>query len=238
MDVARWAIPGATLPTKVWSLGGRYLPDGPDQGQTPNMLLSVYEFGDTLLVFETRGLVAQPGAPPFKVANEFFTTEGVIRDDVWMEGDKRIAEFRFYPRQGGPPERIEGDDAPVTPGGPFGAFVTAVRSDDTTKNNCDAEVGHYSAALCHLGNISYRLGQPTAFGDLPAHLGDNAQVRQAFAAICENLQTVNIPLADKTYQLGPVLEFDPATERFPHNDDANQLLTRSYRAPFVVPEQV
>ena len=24
MDVARWAIPGATLPTKVWSLGGRF----------------------------------------------------------------------------------------------------------------------------------------------------------------------------------------------------------------------
>ena len=46
MDVARWAIKGATLPTKVWSLGGRFLPDGPDQGQTPNMQMSVMEFGD------------------------------------------------------------------------------------------------------------------------------------------------------------------------------------------------
>src|SRR5712692_12107944 len=33
IDVARWAIKGATLPTKVWSLGGRLAYQ--DQGQTP-----------------------------------------------------------------------------------------------------------------------------------------------------------------------------------------------------------
>ncbi|MFV2068101.1 MAG: Gfo/Idh/MocA family protein, partial [Pirellulales bacterium] len=44
MDVARWGIEGATLPQRVWSMGGRYVPDGKngkDQGQTPNMQLSV-----------------------------------------------------------------------------------------------------------------------------------------------------------------------------------------------------
>ena len=91
MDVARWGIQGATLPNRVWSLGGRYIPGGKDQGETPNMQLSVYEYGDVLLVFETRGLVAKDGAPPFKVANEFYTTEGVIRD------------WKFYPNGGGDP---------------------------------------------------------------------------------------------------------------------------------------
>ncbi len=95
MDVARWGIKDATLPTEVWSLGGRYVPEDKDQGQTPNMQLSVYEFGDVLLVFETRGLVAKEGAPPFKVANEFYTTEGVIRD------------WKFYPNGGGDPERSQ-----------------------------------------------------------------------------------------------------------------------------------
>src|SRR6478609_4002736 len=42
MDIARWAIKDSTLPTKVWTVGGRFLPDLPDQGptdqgQTPNM---------------------------------------------------------------------------------------------------------------------------------------------------------------------------------------------------------
>ena len=56
MDVARWAIKGATLPTKVWSLGGRFGYE--DQGQTPNTEMAVMEFGDVLLVFEVRGLVS------------------------------------------------------------------------------------------------------------------------------------------------------------------------------------
>src|SRR6266542_3185571 len=60
IDVARWAIPGANLPTKVWSLGGRFAEE--DQGQTPNMQLAVMEFGDVLLVFEVRGLVDKPEA--------------------------------------------------------------------------------------------------------------------------------------------------------------------------------
>ena len=226
MDVARWGIKDATLPTKVWSLGGRFVPEGKDQGQTPNMELSVYEFGDTLLVFETRGLVQKEGAPPFKVANEFYTTEGVIRD------------FKFFPNDGGDPQPLSGGEAEVTPGGPFGAFIAAVRSGDHAMNNCDAEVAHYSAALCHLGNISYRLGEPVPFQARPALLGDNAEVVASFDAIRENLEAVNIKLDDNTFQLGRVLNVDPKTETFIGDDQANQLLTRPYRAPFVVPEVV
>ena len=226
MDVARWGIRSATLPTKVWSLGGRFIPGEKDQGETPNMLLSVYEFGDTLLVFETRGLVQKPGAPPFKVANEFYTTDGVIRD------------FKFYPQDGGDPQPLSGGEAEVTEGGPFGAFIAAVRAGDNRKNNCDAEVAHYSAALCHLGNISYRLGEQVPYRDKPKLLGDNAEVVASFDAIRENLKAVDIQLDDATYQLGRVLNVDPQAETFVGDEEANQLLTRPYRSPFVVPEIV
>ena len=227
MDVARWGIQGATLPTKIWALGGRFLPDGKDQGETPNMQLSVMEFGETLLVFETRGLVAKEGAPPFKVGNEFYTTEGLIKDG------------KFYPNKGGDPEPVKGgEEAKVTPGGAFGSFIAAVRSRKPEDINCDAEVGHYSAALCHLGNISYRLGQPVPFNKQTKALGDNKQVVESFEMIRENLQAVNIKLDDATYQLGPTLTFDPQAEKFVNNDAANALLTRKYRAPFVVPVKV
>jgi predicted dehydrogenase len=229
MDVARWGIPGATLPTKVWALGGRFLPEGKDQGQTPNMQLAVMEFGQTLLVFETRGLVANEklGAPPFKVANEFYTSEGVIRD------------WKFYPKSGGAAEPLKGgDEAKVTPGGPFGAFVAAMRSRKPEDINCDAEVGHYSAALCHLANISYRLGQPVPFSKETKALGDNKQVVESFEALRDNLKAVKIKLDDATYQLGPTLQFDPQAEKFVNHAAANELLTRKYRAPFVVPESV
>lgn len=229
MDVARWAIRGATLPTRVWSLGGRYVPGEPDQGQTPNMQLSVYEFGDVLLVFETRGLVGDKarGNVPTMVANEFYTTEGVIRGG------------RFYPRGGSDSQPLEGgSEARVTPGGAFGSFLTAVRSRRPSDCNCDAEVAHYSSALCHLGNIAYRLGQPVRFGETPSVLGEQSAVRESFQALTDNLAAVGIDLNQQTYQLGSPLKFDPQTERFVDQPAANSLLTRAYRAPFVVPEKV
>ena len=49
-----------------------------------------------------------------------------------------------------------------------------------------------------------------------------------------------MPVDQTTYTIGPVLTFDPATEKFTgdHAEAANKLLTREYRAPFVVPENV
>ena len=227
LDVARWSIRGATLPSRAWSLGGRFIPEGQDQGQTPNMLLSVFEFGDVLLVFETRGLVgASKGAPPRKVGNEFYTTEGVIRD------------WTFHPKDGGDPVSLSQDENGFTPGGEFSSFVAAVRAQDDQLCNCDAEVGHYSAALAHLANISYRLGKPVPMQARPRRLGDNAEVVAAFDALHDNLKAVDIQLDDKTYQLGRILNVDSDNERFIDDDEANQLLTRPYRKPYEVPEVV
>jgi len=43
-----------------------------------------------------------------------------------------------------------------------------------------------------------------------------------------------------TWVVGPELTFDPKSERFTGDraDEANKLLRRDYRAPFVVPETV
>jgi predicted dehydrogenase len=224
MDVARWAISGATLPSRVWSLGGRFGYE--DQGQTPNTQLSVYEFGETLLVFETRGLVGKNDMPSI-VANEFYTSDGVIRD------------WKFYPNGKDDGEAIDFDaDVRVTPGGAFGSFVHAVRSRNPQDVNADAETGHYSSALCHLGNISYRLGETVPFRRGPQSLGDNRQVVEAFANIAENLAAVDVKLEQTSYRMGRVLELDAQGERFRGDDQANELLTRSYRKPFSIGETV
>ncbi|HEV8604607.1 MAG TPA: Gfo/Idh/MocA family oxidoreductase, partial [Tepidisphaeraceae bacterium] len=54
MDKARWAIPGGTLPKSVISFGGRFGYE--DQGQTPNTQVAIFDYGDTQLIFEVRGL--------------------------------------------------------------------------------------------------------------------------------------------------------------------------------------
>jgi hypothetical protein len=45
-------------------------------------------------------------------------------------------------------------------------------------------------------------------------------------------------LGNIAYRMGRVLTFDPASEKFVNDPDADKLLTRNYRAPYVVPEIV
>ncbi len=226
IDVARWAIKGATLPGKVWSLGGRFAYD--DQGQTPNTQMAVFEYGDVLLVFEVRGLVGKHKGFPFKVQNEYYTDEGVIRAG------------RFYPRKGGQGERLARFDVRVTPGGAWGSFVRVVRSRKALDLNAPVEHGHYSSALCHLANISYRLGEQVPFNAKAKTLGDNPRVVETFMNLQENLKGVGVKLEETRYRLGRVLTVDPKSEQFSGEGakEANALLTRNYRKPFTVPDKI
>src|SRR5690606_6924211 len=152
------------LPKSVWSLGGRFAVD--DQGQTPNTQMAVFDYGDALLLFEVRGLVGNKdrGNFPGNVSNEYYTTEG------------RIHEGKFYKHGSDVGEALADAEAHVTPGGTFGSFLAAVRSRKPEDNNANAEVAHYSAALCHLANISYRLGEKASYDKAAGSIGDNKQV--------------------------------------------------------------
>ncbi|HEX2521412.1 MAG TPA: gfo/Idh/MocA family oxidoreductase, partial [Terriglobia bacterium] len=50
--------------------------------------------------------------------------------------------------------------------------------------------------------------------------------------------TVLAHLANISYRLGRTLTFDPKTETFPGDKEANNYLGRKYRNPYVVPEKV
>ena len=236
IDVARWVIKDGTLPKSVWSLGGRFGIDEKagvakgigDQGQTPNMQMAVFDYGDTLLVFEVRGLVGEGQKLQNKVSNEFYTTDGVIRSGTF---------FRNGSSEG---ERVVGPEVRVTPGGPFGSFIAAMRSRKPEDANANAEVAHYSAALCHLANISYRLGKKAPFDKAGQSLGDNKLVVETFNNLRDNLKVVGVNLDETTYNVGSSLAFDAKTEKFTGAgaDAANPMLARAYRHPFVVPQNV
>jgi predicted dehydrogenase len=233
MDIARWVI-GNRLPKSVVSLGGRWVnePNFKDQGQTPNMQLTVLDFGDVLLVFEVRGLVGKKGRDgkdiPPQVTNEFYCEEGMI------------TAGGFYPKGKDKPEPLGDFEIDIKPGDHFANFIQAVRSRKVEDLNADILHGHLSSALCHLGNISYRLGSQVPFSQTPAGVPmDVPQVRASWDAIQKNLRNaLDIDLSKATYTLGPKLAFDPEKEKFVDNPKADALLTRAPRPPFVVPEKV
>lgn len=233
MDIARWAIKDSTLPKSVVSMGGRYIPGDPnnrDQAETPNMQLAIFDYGESLLLFETRGLVDNKKYPkswPRAVTNEFYTTDGVIKNGM------------FYPSDGSGAEKVRGEGPKLVSGGAFGSFINSVRNRKTDDNNAPAETAHYSAALCHLANASYRLGEMEKWTERPSEtLGKNKVVNQGFDNVQQSLAAVGIDLEKEKYILGPKLEFDAAKEQFVDNPKANALITRQYRKPFVVPDQI
>jgi len=60
-----------------------------------------------------------------------------------------------------------------------------------------------------------------------------------FAEIEEGHKSATLAhLANAAYRTRQTLQFDPQAERFVNSAEANKLLTRDYRAPFVVPDEV
>jgi hypothetical protein len=162
---------------------------------------------------------------PQKVSNEFYTTEGMVRDG------------KFVPKEGGKAHDVTVEPVHVTPGGAFGSFIACVRNHAPKAVNAPILHGHYAAALCHLANISYRLGKEVPFSQEPDGMS-NPQIAESFEMIKRNLKGVGVDLAKTNYRMGRTLRIDPQAERFIDDPEADKLLTQEYRAPYVVPEKV
>ena len=188
MDLARWGL-GVGLPTRINAMGGHFMFD--DDQETPNTLLVSFSYPDQgkkgkMLVFETRHWISNHECDLEKgsgneVGNLFLGTDGYMVMDG--SGYKTFLGRNQEPG----PARDEGGDH-------FANFIEAVRTRKREILHAEVEEGHLSSALCHLGNISYRLGR--------------------------------------------TLTFDPKSERFVGDSEADAMLTRDYRAPYTVPTAV
>ena len=236
MDVSRWGLGVDTLSCRVFSYGGRlgYI----DAGETANTQVIYHEFenGKTL-AFEVRGLPTDKLSPagaatkstdPLMAAGVgviFYGTNGYV---VLTSYDKGVAvdkDMKII-------EKFSGN------GDHFGNFIDAVRSRNVKDLRGDVLEGHLSSALCHTGNIAYRLGQEVAASEVKKRLADiktNDDTLKTFDRVTEHLAANGVKVDETKMFCGPVLTFDPKTETFPGNEAANAQLTREYRKPYVVP---
>ncbi len=123
-------------------------------------------------------------------------------------------------------------------GGHHGNWIAAVRSRNPKALHAEILEGHLSAGLVHTGNISYRLGARKAPGEIKEALSDNKSLTEAFNRMAGHLDANGVDITKDNVQLGVPLKFDPRTERFVDNPHANELVSRNYRKPFVVPTEV
>ena len=222
MDLCRWGLGVDRLSDSVFSYGGRLGYE--DAGDAANTQMIVHDYGDRALVFEVRGLETQK-----------YMDAGV---GVIFEGSDGYVVMPSY--SSGAAFDKEGNKVHEFSGGGdhFGNFIAAVRSRRKEDLNADILEGHLSSALCHLGNISYRLGTQLSVDEVRERLKgmkSPEHLVETYARFSEHLNDNKLDLATTRLSFGPTLALDVANEKFVDNSTADALLTRDYRAPFVVP---
>lgn len=223
MDLARWGLGVNGLSRGVISYGSGFA--GAASGDTAGTQVVIHDYEDASLVFEVRG---QKG----------LRHKGVKTGVIFEASDGYLA-IASYTK--GAAFDLEGNKLREFSGGGnhFDNFLHAVRNRSIRGLNADIEEGHLSSALCHLGNVSYRLGEPVCSIEMKERLSRLNTAEDAQATFERTLSHLKEHGADERqlrFSAGPCLAFDPHREVFLDSDKANRMLTRDYRRPFVVEE--
>jgi len=233
MDICRWAIGARSMPRSVTSIGGRlgYL----DDGTTPNTQVVFLDYPMVPMLFEVRGLPRDRDAQEGdwngsmdtyldqRIASIIHCEGGALvvptgSRDCWavdLDG-KRIMSWS------------ESDDH-------FANFIEAVRSRDSNRLNAGILEGVRSSDLCHLGNISYRLGLMNDADSALEASEIHAEFHGATERMNHHLKANGIEIERDILTVGTGLEINQVTDNFTNSDAANLMKSRDGRPPFTYP---
>lgn len=244
-DIARWGLGLETHPLSVISYGGRlgyqaerHDDNYVDAGNTANTEVSIYDYGDKCIVFETRGLSVDNSADE-QLNKLFQSTKGNKIGVVFYGADGYLVQKSYshcvaYDKEMNPIKEFKGGEDH------FSNFIGACLSRKVEDLNAYVVEGHLSAALSHLGNISYYLGEPNKVSaeELKNKIAGVKSLDDNVATVERTLKHLTdngVDLDKYPVSLGPLLKFDPQAEIFPDSPEATKMITREYREGYVCP---
>lgn len=240
-DICRWGLGLHQPPPRAMSLGGRFAFD--DAGETPNTQVVILDYQPVPIICEIRNISRNPDPKGPSTMGKFRGASGgmvIVCEGGYFAGDftsgaafdlagKKIRDFQDGSKTGG----IEIAHA--------ANFLDAVRSRNSAGLAAEAAVGHASAACCHMGNISHRLGKQSSPQAIQERMRSNPEWADAFERCRENLRENGVDLGATPAVLGPWVSYDASEERFTGEfaEEANRLSRRQdERSSFAVPELV
>jgi len=199
IGICRWGLGDPEWPKSAYAQGGKYAYK--DDQETPNTLLASYDYGGREIVFEVRGLLTggegtpvmrRPGppaagavAPPpsapapaataprtaaplnIMVGNLFYGTNGwAAMSDAGFQAFKGESNELIMEER---PDRGIGDPTSLH----MQNFLAACRSRNNKELHDEIGNAYLSASMCHLANISYRVGRKLTLTAGPKFAGDS-----------------------------------------------------------------
>ena len=233
IDDCMWAVGQSGLPPRVLSIGGRF--GYIDDAQTPNTQMVIFDYKPAPIVIEVRGL---PMAKGVRATDSY---RGIRSGNIIQCENGYFAGGRgggwAYDNDGKKIRQFKGDGG----GGHQANFIKAMRSRKVSDLHADILGGHFSAALCDMANISYRLGQKSSPEQVKGTIQDNQEALETFERFQKHLAANEVDLKETPFVLGHWLDVNSQAENFVGDFPtrwANELLRRTYREPFVVPDKV
>jgi len=224
VDVARWCLGETMLPRRVMSIGGRFVFN--DACDVPNTQIIYYDFPTAPILYEVHNLYEAKDSkemPTFRgervgvIVNCEGGSVSLYRGLAWDNEGKELKSF-----SGG--------------GDHFVNFIDAVRSGRREELNAEVLEGHLSTAVCHTGNISYRLGEKASAKEMRARVRDVPLFAEMLDRMLEHLAAHEIDVDARMVTLGPWLQIDRENECFKDSEPANRLARGFYREPYIVPD--
>ena len=116
-------------------------------------MVVTWEYDDLLFVFEQRDFT------PYRMPGHRLDNDNIFYGDKGFMMVDRDGYRVLYKNDRGPQyQKTWRDD-----GAHYSNFIQCVKSRQREDLIADIEEGHYSALLCHLGNIAYRTGKRLEF---------------------------------------------------------------------------
>ena len=210
VDIIRWGLGLDTHPTVMMSLGGRYVPAEDDYADTPNSQTLVCQW-------EGRNLQVS-----FEVRHWYTNSEAGMRDEYPFIAPNEVVGVIFFGSEG----------YMLIPD--YSSYYTFLGPDREPGPSAAPEkptprdLPYFNSSLMDLPHFQNWIAACRS----RKHEDLNADVEQG------HLSTTLCHLAKISNRLKRSVHLDPKTERFVNDDEANELLAREYRSPYVVPDQV
>jgi len=220
IDIARWGL-GVRFPIQVSAMGGHFMFD--DDQETPNVLNATFYFEDAnkkrkMMEVEVRHWITNHEA---EIGSGAYGSAAVPAAGLSAGNGKKSGEKQSL--------------------GPKDAKTNTIGNIFYGSNGY-LGIDGYDAYKTWLTDEAEPGPSGKATGDHFANFVDCIRSRRAediHSPIEEaHISTTLVHLANASYRLGRTLQFDSETEQVVGDDEANRMLRGTYRAPYVVPEQI